>query len=230
MVIPERLSNPDVQNAISETVAFYYNDCKEIIIAAETVGGGERPAGLPNEVYSCFHHMARGLCEPKCKDPVKECGEKAISHLKRAAYDSHKIVINAALQDTKRYLEYLNKVLAAPKYRDVLQEDYDAIKKMQQCRDSLEKLYRVAKEKESIADDNTLSAFEAATEKAQELKECYDNLKTKSSIHFMTAAIETEEERLRVKDRWEKAHFIVLWIVSTGALFVSIMSIYLKHN
>jgi len=225
-----RIQDPEVQKAIENTISYYYNDCKEIVIAAEVAGSGERPAGLPNEVYSCFHHLARGICEPKCENPVMECGDKAINHLKRAAYDAHKIVINASLRQTEDFLDYLSYVLSDPKYRDLIGDDYDAIRNMRMCRDAVKSAYITAKMKESAGSDDTLKAFEEATEKAQELLEFYNNLSNKDTIAFIASAHAKEEDRMRKKDLWDKINIITIWVLSLGAFIVSIVSICLKRN
>jgi hypothetical protein len=231
------LQDPDIQKALESTISYYYNDCKQIIVAAEVAGGGERPVGLPNEVYSCFHHIARAICEPTCKNPAAECGDKAVNHLKRAAYDAHKIVINDSLRQTEKYLDYLSYVLTDQKYRNLIADDYDKICEMRKCRDAVKSLYFTAKMKESAGSDDTLRALEEATEKSQELLDYYNNLSTKNSIAFIAAAlakeeaqIRAEEARVKKKDQWEKTNFVAVWIMSLIAVVVSVISICLKCN
>ncbi len=97
-LVRQRLSQPEVQQKVLEAVLYYYLDFRETTTFAEVLNDGTRPEGLANEVYACFHHLARGLSE-KDADAVEEIEKARSSHLKRLALDSNKIILNRILTE-----------------------------------------------------------------------------------------------------------------------------------
>ena len=65
------LEDPATRRLLAETLVFYYSDIRETVTFTEILSEGQRPDGLTNEVYACFHHIARGLVEAGA-DPDKE--------------------------------------------------------------------------------------------------------------------------------------------------------------
>jgi hypothetical protein len=127
--IEKRLQDPVIQSKIRDIFLRYYDDLQEILTVATVESGGIRPDGLANEVYACFHHMARALCEANA-DTDSELKSAQKSHLKRATLDAYKIAINSYLSEEQKMrdvLDYLGRWPMQTPARLVDTEDGDPI-------------------------------------------------------------------------------------------------------
>ena len=111
-----RLNEEGVRGEVEEVFRHYYEDLLPVLVIATAESDGKRPEGLCNEIYSCFHHIARALCEQKV-DIQDELKSAKKSHLKRAIFDSYKIAINAHLGELSEAKNLLGPV---PKFRQSL--------------------------------------------------------------------------------------------------------------
>jgi hypothetical protein len=105
----ERLSDSKVRATIVDIFRHYYEDLQPILIIATAEASGTRPEGLSNEIYACFHHVARALCQADA-NVTSELNSAQKSHLKRAILDSYKIAIHshlAELDEAKKLLDYM---------------------------------------------------------------------------------------------------------------------------
>ena len=78
----------------------YYNRINEVFDWATIANSGIRPTGICNEIYSCFHHIARGLYEysKTSRDDFSNQVNLAKRHLLRCELDCYKIILNEHLK------------------------------------------------------------------------------------------------------------------------------------
>lgn len=55
------LRDEKVQIELSELVAEYWFEFHDVYITATVSNGGVRPENITNEMFSCLHHVIRGL-------------------------------------------------------------------------------------------------------------------------------------------------------------------------
>ena len=104
----EMLREDGVQEKLASLVASYMAVVQPIIIEATVQEAGIRPASLENEIYSCFHHIARGLCvATKKEESEREIDKGESTHLKRVLLDSYKIALTPCLKEYRFIIEDL---------------------------------------------------------------------------------------------------------------------------
>lgn len=94
------LQQEGTQKMLADLFASYLSSVQPIVIAATVQRAGIRPEGLENEIYSCFHHVARGLCYKKNEEEAgSEVRKGEETHLKRLRLDAYKIAIRPYLEE-----------------------------------------------------------------------------------------------------------------------------------
>jgi hypothetical protein len=225
--VVERLSNPALQRSLAEALVFYYKDIRESITFAEVLSEGHRPEGLANEVYACFHHIARGLVEKEA-DSQKEIQSAKNSHLKRMGLDSHKILINRCLSEAKPVLESLDLIVGNPDISALIEGGRDTINQIRDLRTQVRQLYLQAKRAEGRGDENSIECYEAAANVAVKLLDEVQKVIATNEVLF---AIKRDEElRLDRKNSLKIARESARWgkgavIVAAVATVISILGI-----
>lgn len=97
--IRKLLAEPQIQEELAALFAYYYDEVHVISDVATSEWNGIRPKELENEVYSCLHHIARGLAKMDKKQALDEINKGRTTHLKRLLLDAYKIAINSFLNE-----------------------------------------------------------------------------------------------------------------------------------
>lgn len=126
---PRELTKTEIQ-AILDVFQEYYTRVDEIFDWATAENEGVRPIGVSNEIYACFHHIARGLYEDGDSEFFKTQIHSAKRHLIRGELDCYKIIINIHLRRCAMVEETLS-------YFRIIEDFNDYVA------DGLEKLNRV---------------------------------------------------------------------------------------
>ncbi|MEO0515258.1 MAG: hypothetical protein AAF086_08190 [Planctomycetota bacterium] len=221
--ILDRLREAEVQKALACVFARYVDDLQELIVLATVENGGVRPKGLTNEIYSAFHHLARGLSEDHTdfRDQFKSARE---SHLKRAILDSYKIAINSILDEDNKLLETL--------YYIVLSEDFtryipDGLEKTQKIKDkaaSVKAAYKAAMHEERRGDfDAAITSYNTSLERAYELQPLIEVF-TRDKTYLLACAREVKITKEKQKDRRNTIYAAVISAVVTAILTLLVTS------
>lgn len=224
-----RLDDERIQQVLAETLVFYYKDIRETITFAEVLSDGHRPDGLTNEVYACFHHIARGLVEESV-DSAKEINSAKNSHLKRMGFDAHKILINRCLEEAKPILDTLDLISGNPNCSALIQGGRETINRIRDLRTQVRSHYLTAKRSEGRGDKDAIIHYENAANHAVDLLNEVQKVITTNEVLF---AIKRDEDlrldrKISLKiakesARWGKGALIVAAIaavISLAALFV----------
>ena len=113
------LTDVTVCEQLTDILLRYKNDFCDLLILATVENGGVRPAGVINEIYSCFHHISRGLLVQDDDISLEKELESAWRHLRRATLDCYKIALRSFLEENvslRETLNYLNIVEDFEKY------------------------------------------------------------------------------------------------------------------
>lgn len=210
------LKDDNVQQLLAEAFSYYSSELYDVLTLATIENAGVRPEGLANEVFSAFHHIARGLCVDGT-DVNDELRSSRRSHLKRATLDSYKIAINAILREDNEAKELLDYM--------VLVEDFtrfvpDGLQKVNEIKDSsrlAKQRYKEAKRLESCGHFN-----ESIREYNKTLETCYELRKkievfTRDKSYILAAAREAKKDKQRTSDR----RFTIAMVVLTAILSAS---------
>jgi len=108
--VEARLLKPEIAKELSKLFHYYYNDVHDLSSFASAEKEGKRLEALTNELYSCFHHIARALCETDCTDAVQleEINTAKNTHLRRLALDAYKVIIASHISDYSTMLKTLS--------------------------------------------------------------------------------------------------------------------------
>lgn len=215
-VVETRLTDPQIRGQLAELVILYYRDHKEALTLAEVATNGRRPEGLTNEIYACFHHLARGLVEGDC-DPLHELGDKSQSHLKRLGLDSLKLYINSVLKDSEPVLQALDLLSGHPRLRSIVDGGEGTLDATLLCRNELRKCYLAAKQSENWGRTDVMAKYQAATQRAMELSTLLSKI---SSSRRLTLLLEEhEEERMRQRRSEQRSKYAIY--ISIAAVLAS---------
>lgn len=166
-----RIADKDVAAAIASLLHLYYYEIHDLSSFASAENCGRRIEGLANEIYACFHHIARGVCEPEnTKDQqVQEICKAKETHLKRLALDAYKIIIASFLEEYAHIIETV-KYFVLVEYAEVFQKDIiDSARGILESAAHLKQLFLRAKKIEKTGNfSEALAAFENT------LESCYD--------------------------------------------------------
>lgn len=187
---------------MAEVFSFYFDELQEILQLASAQHDGRRPESLSNEVYSCFHHLARGLCaRSTVRETLSECDKAVNSHLKRAALDSYKLAIHAFLRADTKLKEVLDYLVLVEDYEKYVPDGIVRINEINTLGAYVREQLRLAKRHEAQGDyDSSIDCFNAAVEKATELS---DRIRafTDNQTFLLACAREARERKERKKDR-----------------------------
>lgn len=210
------LKDDDIQQLLVEAFSYYSSELYDVLTLATVENAGVRPEGLANEVFSAFHHLARGLCVADA-DVSAELHAARSSHLKRATLDSYKIAINAILREddkAKELLDYL-----------VLVEDFtryvpDGLQKVGEIKDSsreVKLLYKEAKRLESCGHfTESIQKYNETLTKCYKLRELIEAF-TRDRSYILATAREAKKDKQRSSDR----KFTVAMVILTAILTAS---------
>lgn len=163
--IIERLREDSIQDSLAEVVLSYYADARRVATLAETMSEGMRFDGLSNEVYACFQHISRGLCESDV-EPLDELSKAKNSHIKRLLLDGYKIVINRSLRDAKPVLDAIDFLSSNSEVVRMLPEGVGNIARVRALRSETRDLYLSAKRAEGRGEPEKVALYERAMNSA----------------------------------------------------------------
>jgi len=214
-----RLAEGRVQEKLAEAFAFYFDDLQDILTLASSLHDGERPENLSNEVFSCFHHLARGLCVSDA-DTSHEFDKAVGSHLKRATLDSYKMVLNYFLHADTKLRETLDYLVLVEDFEKYVPDGIAKINEINRLGEEVRNELRLGKKDESYGYfDQALGHFNTAVDRAIDLSKeirCF----TGNETYQLACAREARERRERKKDRWTAIIAAVVSAVLAAALTI----------
>ena len=198
----ERLASSRIQAKLVEVFAFYFYDVQEIMHFASVQLGGERPPNLTNEIFSCFHHIARGLCiGDTVTRTLGECDGAANSHLMRATLDSYKMAIHCVVQKDRQLKKVLDFLVLVDDFEKYVPDGIAKIHEINTISNDMQRHHVVAKVMEAQGKhDLAIQSFKAALDKAKELSEKI-LVFTGNETYLLACAREARERNERKKDR-----------------------------
>ncbi|HAT51370.1 MAG: hypothetical protein HQL07_06495 [Nitrospirae bacterium] len=159
------LKSEKVQGALADLVAKYWCEFHPVFRTATGEENGRRPENVSNEMFSCLHHIVRGLVNVENEtDSAREIRKAVDSHIKRGTLDSYKIAINSILEEDKVLVELLDYILLADDNLDGNFKDrITHIKRIQQLKRECKVAYIDAKKMEAEAQwSRAIARYEAA--------------------------------------------------------------------
>jgi hypothetical protein len=214
-----RLSEDDVRREVEEIFRHYYEDVLPVLVIATAESDGKRPDGLCNEIYSCFHHMARALCENKA-DVQDELKSAKKSHLKRAILDSYKIAINAHLNELRDAKDLLDYMVLVKDFSHYFPRGVELVAEIKALGKQIKGKYEKAKIEEAKGHSNAaIENFDQALEMCDELR---DKLDVFTSDRTYIYACEREAERKKDRAR-ERRNSI--WVPIACSVVTAVLSI-----
>lgn len=221
----EMLREESVQDKLASLVASYLAIVQPIIIEATVQKAGIRPAGLENEIYSCFHHIARGLCESTTKEEAeREIDKGENTHLKRVLLDSYKIAVNPSLQEYQFVVEDLYQLSLDKDFNpdiygaDPVRKIWDILR----IKTAIKEAYQTAKHNEVLGNtEKTIEAYERALRECGNLRKALNSL-MKRDVYIVAKAHAARKQAERDAERKESwLNNRVTWIIAILALVVA---------
>lgn len=222
----EMLQERSIQERLATLFASYLRDVQPIVIAATVQRGGVRPEGLENEIYSCFHHVARGLCYKKsvgeARDEVRR-GEE--THLKRLLLDAYKIAIRPYLEEYQFIVREL--------YELSLDKDFnpdvygvEPIKKVQrilEIKTVIKESYREAKYREALGDvESAVKSFYKALKGCYDLTQAIHAMMTEDMYLVAHAHIARRQAERDADRRENRRNNYIAWAIAFAAVIVAV--------
>lgn len=197
------LEQKDIQESLADVFAFYAYDLYDILTIATVENAGVRPERLTNEIFSSFHHIARGLCvDDREIDVNKELNSARSSHLKRAALDSYKISINAALSEDNKAKELLDYLVLVEDFTRFVPDGLDKVNKIKAVSRAVKQSYASARQHEAHGNfDGALTSYNEALEGCYDLRDKL-TIFTHDKSYILACAREAKKEREATKNRW----------------------------
>jgi hypothetical protein len=199
-VISQRLKDPHIQKALAEVLSAYWNDLQDILTIATVQCNGVRPEGLTNEVYACFHHIARALCgeEVHCEQELASAKQ---SHIKRATLDSYKIAINSYLHEEARAEELLDYMVLVEDFSRYIPDGHQKVMAAKGHARYIREQYKNAKAAEIRGNfDEAMKYFNLALERCATLREAIEVF-TKDNSYLLACAREAKKDKEARKGR-----------------------------
>ena len=228
--ILRRLDEAQVQNALADVFTSYLDDLHDVLNLATVENNGVRPEGLANEVFSCFHHLARGLSQEEDDTSLEQFHTARGSHLKRAILDSYKIALNSILTEDAKLREVLDYIVLA---EDFAQYIPDGLQKINEIKDKarlVKREYRSAKKAEARGNfDEAMGTFNTALEYAGELQKQIAVF-TQDKTYLLACSRETQRKQEKHKDRRIVVIAAVVSAVLTAALTLGIPALWKKDS
>lgn len=223
-----------VQRKLASLLAGYLNDVQPIIVEATVQNAGIRPPVLENEVYSCFHHIARGLCVYEADGETEQEIEKAEnSHLKRVLLDSYKIAIFPCLKEYQFVVEDLYHLSLDKDFNPEIygSESIKKIQKILELKTQVKNAYKKAKLHESCGEiEQAIGAYDNALAECGNLRRALAAL-MKGDVYIVAKAHAARKRAEQNKDK--KANKWHLWIshfIAAGALLVAFCAWYFPRD
>lgn len=199
-VVKKRLKDIAVQEGLAKIFVHYYDDLQDILSIATVENSGIRPERLANEIYSCFHHIARGLCDESVH-AEEEFRTARRSHLKRATLDSYKIAINAFLVEDEKMREILDYLVLVEDFSAFIPDGLAKINEIKASARFVKEHYQIAKASEAGGQfDGAINAFNEALGKCYELREQIEQFTT-DKTYLLAVAREAKIQREKGRDR-----------------------------
>lgn len=221
------LRDEKVQEQLSHLLVSYLTIVQPIVNVATVENNGIRPEGLENEIYSCFHHIARGLCLKESRDEVAvEISKAEDSHLKRLLLDSYKVALRPRME---AYRFVINDLYSLSLDKDFNSDLYgpDSVKgvcNLLKTADGIKDTYKAAKDFEAIGDTGrAIEAFEQA------LADCYllanDIQEVMKESVFLIAQAHAAQKAQKEQEKWDETKCHNRWTrcIAFFSLVVSII-------
>ena len=219
------LREESVQDRLASLMASYLAVVQPIITEATVEKAGIRPAGLENEIYSCFHHIARGLCESTEKEEaVREVDKGENSHLKRVLLDSYKIAISPSLQEYRFIVEDLYHLSLDKDFNPDIYgaEPIKKIRNILHIKTEVKEAYKRAKYNEALGNsEESIAAYEEALNACGKLRIAINALMEKD-VYIVAKAHAARRQAEKDEDRKEnRLNNRITWIIAGLALAVA---------
>ena len=226
------LRQEDMQVRVAHLFASYLSIVQPIVNTASVQNAGVRPECLENEIYSCFHHIARGLC---CKEDfssaLNEVKKGEDSHLKRLLLDAYKLAIRPQLEEYAFIVEELYSLSLDKDFNpDVFgTEPIKKVRNILDIKNRVKDAYQEAKHNEAMGDiGKAVVAFEHSLSDCYALRIAIDELMKEDIFIVAKAHVarkQAEKEKDRRENRWRfwisQGIALAAVAVSTVALFKS---------
>lgn len=203
-LVQARLNDPELQKQLADVFLEYYIQFRETVTLAEVLCDGGRPEGLANEVYACFQHLARGLAEDAA-DPGNEFQKAKNSHLKRMALDSHKIIINKALEEARPVLDVFDQLASLPHLSTLIVGGDETLSEIMSARKKIRSGYHEAMKLEGRGlvgrENESLSAVVKYEEVTKESLSLLELLREKVNGKGVLYALREHEESKKDKKK-----------------------------
>lgn len=225
----QMLQQESVQRKLASLLSAYWDDVQPIVVEATVQNAGIRQEGLENEIYSCFHHVARGVCVCNGAEEVeREMGKAEDSHLKRVLLDSYKIAIRPCLSQYQFVIEDLYHLSLDRDFNpeiygaDSVRQVRDVLKLTSQIKDA----YKAAKMHEACGEtEKAIEFYERALVDCGNLRGALEEL-MKGDVYVVAKAHAASKRAEKESDKRElKIDRRITHIIAGGALLVSIMAL-----
>lgn len=214
----EKLKKPEVQEQLAKILSTYFFDLHEILTIATVQSAGVRPEGLSNEIYSCFHHIARGLCIPGA-NIERELISAEKSHIKRAILDSYKITINSILREDEALREILDYLVLAEDFARYIPDGMAKVNEIKDVSRKVKLSYGEAKRFEARAEfDKAIESYNEALKQGTNLLDLLE-IFTKDKVYLLACSREVAKDKESKKNRR-----VVIIAALLGAVFSAIFT------
>ncbi len=224
----ENLKKPEIQEQLAEILSIYCVDLHDILTIATVHSSGVRPEGLSNEIFSCFHHIARGICLPDA-DAKSELTAARKSHIKRAILDSYKIAINFILKEDENLREILDYLVLAEDFSRYIPDGIDKVNDIKKYVREVKSLYSKAKDLEAKSEfDNAIKSYNDALDKGMDLLNLLEVF-TKDKVYLLACSREVQNKKEKKKDR---RVVIISSVIGAcmGAFLTASLTLYISEN
>lgn len=214
----EKLKKPEVQEQLAEIVSTYFFDLHDILTIATVQSAGIRPEGLSNEIYSCFHHIARGLCISDANVKA-ELSSAEKSHIKRAILDSYKIAINSILREDEALREILDYLVLAEDFARYIPDGMAKVNEIKEISRKVKFSYAAAKRFEARAEfDKAIETYNETLKRGMDLLDLLE-IFTKDKVYLLACSREVAKDKESKKNR-----SIIIIAALLGAVFSAIFT------
>ena len=218
--IADRIRDPKIAQALADLLYFYYYDAHDLNSFASAENEGKRLEGLLNEIYSCFHHVARGLCEPEndSRQQLSEIKRAEQTHLHRLVLDAYKVIIASFLEEYTHVVETLKYFILIEYLEAFQRESVETARNILEMATAVKKEFMAAKKAEKHGDFNrTVELFNSTIEKCYLLREGIQKF-NKSDLYCL-ALSKREKEQQDKKSEKKKDRYWQIACIIIAALF-----------
>lgn len=227
------LENTELRKQLAELLAFYFADATDIIHWAASENEGVRQEALENEIFSCFHHIARGFCsgDPNVAKTELDKGRK--THLKRLVHDAFKIIIANHLSDCNAAVRTIDYIVLNEDYKDFNPDGFRECLEAQQLARSIKRLFKKAKDLEARGIDDAEKLYREALNECSELEEKLIAFKDDAAFKVCIAKFTREErEKKELRDsqeadrrenrKWRRITLVVSVLAICASVFAAL--------